>query len=390
MTKNAAYHDDPVTATLTSTSSAYKVEGRYDIQTRLARLWQGLLGVQSVGFNDNYFEMGGDSILAVQLFVEIEKQFKIKLPVATLYDAPTIAELARIVRGEVTTSGWSPLVAIQPMGARPPFYCVHGAGGNVLIYRDLARHLGSDQPFYGLQSQGLDGTCEPLTTVEEMAALYIREIKSLQARGPYYLGGYCGGGTIALEMAQQLLNEGDDVALLALLDTCNWGKVPLPSFWTKAYHASEKLTFHVANFLDLDANGKSQFLCAKAQALRSRVPVWKGKLLRRRRSVEVASQARLLARIWQANDEACLRYVAKPYSGVITDLRPRRQYRMLDRTDVKWGQLARGGQHVVVLPVYPAGMLVEPYVRHLAAALEKSIGCAVRRQTARIGPISAE
>ncbi|MGH9354006.1 MAG: phosphopantetheine-binding protein, partial [Terriglobia bacterium] len=154
---------------------------REDETTRkLVRIWQELLGVGSIGLNENYFELGGDSILAVHLFAEIEKVFNVKLPVASLYETPTIEELAEVLRGEAAVAGWSPLVPIQTAGSRPPFFCMHGAGGNLLIYRDLARHLGPDQPFYGLQSQGLDGGCPPLTTVEAMAALYAKEMRSVQ------------------------------------------------------------------------------------------------------------------------------------------------------------------------------------------------------------------
>src|SRR2546429_7599070 len=116
-----------------------------DTTAQLTRIWQELLGVEPIGIDQNYFDLGGDSILAVQLFAQIEKVFQIKLPVATLFEAPTIEALAQILQREAPASGWSPLVAIQPNGSRPPFFCFHGAGGNVLIYRELARYLGPDQ-----------------------------------------------------------------------------------------------------------------------------------------------------------------------------------------------------------------------------------------------------
>src|ERR1022692_1664380 len=162
-----------------------------DTAKQLSHIWQEQLGVGAIGLDQNFFDLGGDSSLAVRMFSEIEKIFGVKLPLATLYEAPTIEELARVLRGEVSASGWSPLVAIQPEGSRPPLFCFHGAGGNVLIYRDLSRHLGLDQPFYGLQAQGLDGSRPPLTTIEEMAALYVKEIRRSQPHGPYFLGGYC-------------------------------------------------------------------------------------------------------------------------------------------------------------------------------------------------------
>src|SRR5207245_3002862 len=200
-----------------------------DTTAQLTRIWQELLGVEPIEADQNYFDLGGDSILAVQLFAHIQKVFQVKLPVATLFEAPTIEELVRILRRDTApTSGWSPLVPIQPAGSRPPFFCVHGAGGNVLIYRDLSQHLGSDQPFYGLQSQGLDGSCPPLSKIEDMAALYLKEIQRVRPHGSYFLVGYCGGGTIVFAVAQQIQAQGEQVDLLALVDASKWSTILPP------------------------------------------------------------------------------------------------------------------------------------------------------------------
>ena len=346
---------------------------------KLVPIWQELLGLDSVSVDQNFFDLGGDSSLAVRMFAKIEEIFKVKLPLATLYETPTIEELARVIRGEISNSGWSPLVAIQPHGSRPPFFCFHGAGGNVLIYRDLSRHLGSDQPFYGLQSQGLDGSLPPLTTVEDMAALYLKEIRRVQPHGPYFLGGYCGGGTIAYEAAQQLQTDGEQVALLAMFDTMNWSKIPI-TLWSKSSYAFQRFIFHLASFLSLDLAGASQFLEEKTEILRSRIPVWRGMLLAKFKKNSDAdwSTAFVLGRIWQINDDACWRYVPKPYAGPVTDFRPSKQYRIFDKPDLKWDQLAKGGQEVIVLPVYPASMLLEPFVKHSAEALAESMDQAIQ------------
>jgi phthiocerol/phenolphthiocerol synthesis type-I polyketide synthase E len=348
---------------------------------QLTRIWQETLGLDSITADQNYFDLGGDSSLAAHLFAKIEAIFGIKLPLATLFDAPTIEELAQVLRSEASPSGWSPLVAIQTSGSRPRFFCVHGAGGNVLIYRDLARRLGPDQPFYGLQALGLDGTCPPLTRIEDMAALYVKEIRRIQPRGPYFLGGYCMGGTVAFEVAQQIQAQGERVALLALFDTMDWSKIPVPSVWVKSYQAIERLRFHAANFFGLDREGKAQFLSGKAKALRSRIPVWRGMLLARlnKKAARETSESLALARVWQTNDRACLEYIPRPYAGTVTDFRPSKQYRALDKPGAKWDRLAKEGQEIVVLPTYPAGMLVEPFVKHLAAALEKSVDDAARK-----------
>ena len=187
----------------------FPIASNDDLTTKLSLIWQQLLGVDSVAIDQNFFDLGGESSLAVQMFARVEEAFGVKLPLATLYEAPTIAELSAILRSEVPYAGWSPLVPIQISGSRPPFFCMHGAGGNVLTYRELSKHLGSDQPFYGLQCPGLDGKCPPLTKIEDMARLYGREIRKVQPNGPYFLGGYCMGGTIAYEVAQQLTQAGE-------------------------------------------------------------------------------------------------------------------------------------------------------------------------------------
>jgi len=364
-----------VTASFTTPLAAAENE----TLSQLAEIWQEVLGIECVGVDQNYFDLGGDSSLAVRMFAEIEKVFKVKLPLATLYDAPTIEELARFLKSNSVASGWSPLVAIQPLGSRPPFFCFHGAGGNVLTYRDLSRHLGSDQPFYGLQSQGLDGSRPPLTKIEEMAALYLKEIRRVQPHGPYFLGGYCGGGTIAFEVAQQLRADREPVALLALFDTMNWSQIPL-TIWSKIAYASQRLVFHAASFLKLDFVGKTKFFREKVEALRSRIPVWRSLMMAKfhHRTGNANSGSLILGQIWQTNDRACWTYLPKPYPGKITDFRPVKQYRVFNKPGLKWDQLAQGGQEVVVLPVYPAGMLVEPFVEHLAVALRKCMDAAIR------------
>jgi phthiocerol/phenolphthiocerol synthesis type-I polyketide synthase E len=351
-----------------------------DIEGQLTRIWQELLGVEPIAPDQNYFDLGGDSSLAVHLFVQIEKTFNVKLPIFTLFEAPTIGELAQVLRRDVAPAGWSPLVAIQPNGSRPPFFCMHGAGGNVLIYRELSKLLGNDQPFYGLQSQGLDGDVPPLTKIEDMASLYVKEIRRARPSGPYLIGGYCMGGTIAYEVAQQLRSQGQDVALLALFDTMNWSKIPLLNVWNKSFMACEKFMFHASNFFRLDSAGRSEFFAEKVQALRNRIPVWKGMLQAKFEKAESGAESGSMAlgQIWKANDLACVAYIPKPYPGVVTDVRPMKQYGLFDRPDAKWDQLAEGGQNIIVLPVYPAGMLVEPFVRHLGSAVSKSIDAALR------------
>jgi non-ribosomal peptide synthetase component F/thioesterase domain-containing protein len=349
-------------------------------ERNLQKIWENLLGTSPIGLNQNYFELGGTSILAVRLFAQISKEFQRRLPLSVLFEAPTIAELANVLQTDVTSSDWSPLVEIQPNGSRPPFFCIHGGGGNVLIYRDLSRHLGFDQPFFGLQAQGLDGERPCLQTIEEMASLYVKEVRRFKPQGPYYLGGYCMGGTVAYEMARQLKAQGEEVALVGLFDTMNWRTIPPDNIWRKIRQFGQRITFHGKNFLLLDAGEKRKFFKEKVKVLRSRSKIWRGMLGGKfgPKGFGSKSESRVLAEMWQINDRACVVYQAQPYDGVVTDFRPMRQYAKYRPAENDWSRLALGGHEILTLPVYPAGMLLEPFVRHLADALKATISRTIR------------
>jgi len=188
-----------------------------EVQSRLVELWAAAFGMP-VGVDENFFELGGDSLLAARLFIQIEKAFQMELPLAVLLKAPTIRQLAGIISAPIVHSLHSSLVPVQPHGTKPPLFCVHAQSGEIFQCRNLALSLGADQPVFGLRSQGLGGET-PYLTVEEMASYYLREIRTVQRSGPYFLAGYCFGGMIAYEMARLLKAQGQDVALLVMFNT---------------------------------------------------------------------------------------------------------------------------------------------------------------------------
>ncbi len=188
------------------------------VELQLSRIWELVLNVHPIGVCDNFFDLGGHSLLAVRLMAQIEQQFHKRLPLASLFQGATIEQQAKLLR-ETQTEQWSSLVPLQTEGNLPPFFAVAGAGGHVLYFYELARALGNELPFYGLQPVGLDGETPPHTEVEALAAHYIEVIKTVQPHGPYHLGGHSFGGMVAFEMAQQLQRQGETVALLAILDT---------------------------------------------------------------------------------------------------------------------------------------------------------------------------
>jgi phthiocerol/phenolphthiocerol synthesis type-I polyketide synthase E len=344
------------------------VAPKNDLESQLAALWKPLFGLSEIGTDQNYFELGGDSLMAVRLCQQMEAIFQVRIPLSALVESPTIGQLAGfIARGrEGLRPAFSHLVPIQAHGTRPPFFCVHGAGGTVLSYVDLARRLGPEQPVYGLQSQGLDGKSPFLTRIEDMAAAYVKEVRTLQPKGPYYLGGYCMGGTIAYEMARQLKAQGQEVALLALMDTLNWANAK-PKTWADSFSvAAQKIYFHLRNFLLLSAKNKLTFFREKTKVLRGRLAIRFGSLRRTARTDRAPVD---LAGLWQTNDVALLAYTPRPYAGRIVHFRPARQYSLDALPEREWDGLAQLGVEKIVLPVYPAGMLLEPFVETLAARL---------------------
>jgi amino acid adenylation domain-containing protein len=187
------------------------------VVSELVSIWRRVLKVSHVGLNDNFFELGGHSILAAKLFTEIRDRLHKSLPLSTLFAAPTVATLAKIVAqtGDVS---WSPLVPVRTSGVGTPFFGVHPVGGNVLIFKKLSECM-SSRPFYALQARGLNGNEHPHTSIEEMASDYLNYVRQVQPSGPYLLGGYSAGGLVAFEMARLLKQMGQQVKLVVLFDT---------------------------------------------------------------------------------------------------------------------------------------------------------------------------
>ncbi|MEZ4646804.1 MAG: thioesterase domain-containing protein [Chloroflexota bacterium] len=349
---------------------------RNDIEERLIVIWEHLLGVHPVGAKDNFFEIGGHSLLAVRLFVRIEQEFGVNLPLTSLFQEATVRHLANLIQAQTGLSTWSSLVEIHPRvnSERPRFFCVHGVTGDVYWFDALARYIGPDQPFYGLQSRGLDGVQEPLGTVEEMAAHYIREIRTLQPEGPYYIGGYSYGSNVAYEMARQLVGQGQTVALLAILD-----HMPAKSDYMKVRwnlrligHVLLNLPYRFQDFLYLRPD---EMLARVRKKLRA-TSKWAWNKLHR--GAQVGYQAGDLIdsadefpehvrRVIESNYRALHAYVPQPYLGEVTLLRAKGG-RLLCSHDPEmgWGKLAQGGVKVSVVPGSHLRIFKEPHVRHLA------------------------
>jgi pimeloyl-ACP methyl ester carboxylesterase len=325
------------------------------IESQLVKLWEAFFDKRPVGIADDFFELGGTSLLAARLFAQVEEAFKLRIPLVTLIQAPTIEKLAKVIRPSGSSDASRSLVTIQPGGVRPPLFCVHGESGNLLIYRSLAQYVGPDQPVYGLQPQGLEGKQAPLTRIEDMAARYIKEIQVIQPEGPYFLAGYCMGGTIAFEMAQQLSQRGQRVDLLALLDTYNWSIIKR-TFLHDLYFNIQKWWFSCHHFFSTRSRKKLSSLRARFHELYSE------------------------SELSECNRSAAYAYVPTTYPGRILHVRPTRQCARYNRLEAGWDELVAGGVEVFLVPSYPAQLVEEPFVRDLAIKLRSCISEATARE----------
>ena len=339
------------------------------LEWQLVKIWERVLHTPSVGVRDNFFELGGHSLLAVTLFEEIEKMTGRSHPLAMLLQAPTVERLASVLRQE----GWrvprSSLVPIQPAGSKPPLFCAHGGGGNVLSFEALGRHLGTDQPLYGLQSFGLDGGT-PYRCVEDMAEHYLRDILAFQQEGPYFLEGMSFGGLVALEMAHELTRRGKQVAFLALLDTYPKGIQKS----LKRESVVRRIELRLSEFLALKRDDKQLFLRNRRDEL------LKGLRRRFRRATppvlrtEESDTARIIRTVYEANLIASLNYNPKPYHGPVTLFWARESFvNSTHRFRSGWNILAPESLEMIAVSGTHITMFDEPNVQVLAREINRCI-----------------
>jgi thioesterase domain-containing protein len=358
-------------------------------------LWARHLGIDHVGRDDNFFTLGGESLVGLRLFAEIRRTFNVSLPIDTLFAAPTIARLAEHVHaagvaelesGEHATARAAAnhrpaglLVDIQPLGDRPPLFCVHDQNGYVLLYRDLARHLGPDQPFVAIQAHGLDDLRMVDRSVEQMARRYVDAVLARRPAGPYWLAGSSLGGIVAYEMAQQLSRAGHEVSVLALLDS--WTPADLRRWcfgndepvWQRAgRHLRELFVDGPRHYFDARRRNRRswQEYQAAAAAERERRATLSAELVRHLESGAPLSPEALAFHLEQVYGEAYRAYDAAPYGGRVTLFRASQRANDRDwHPTLGWDAVPLGGLEVVDVPGAHGFIVREPHVAALARQL---------------------
>jgi len=353
-----------------------------DLELQLTQIWQRVLGMQCIGVKDNFFELGGHSLLAVRLLSEIQNELGKNLPLATFFTAQTIQQLAIVLAQEEPSVSWSCLVPIQidDQAKKPPLFCIHAVWGNVLFYRKLVRHLPENQPVYGLQAKGLDGREKPTTSVTEMAANYIQAIRSVQPQGPYYIIGYSFGGVVAFEVARQLYIQGQEMAMLGILDTPAPSGYELSNIKNNSNILSRffnRSTHHLRNLLKLNFGEQINYIAGKIQW---HLTVGRFSFLYRKYLLYIKRSPLdlRLADLNLANSKANRKYSASVFPGKLTLFRCNSQeLKLTNSSDLSWSKLALGGVEIHQIIGKHTTIMEEPDVRDLA---EKLNYCLVKAQ----------
>ena len=341
------------------------VAPRTAVEEMLVGIWQQVLRLERVGIEDNFFDRGGHSLLAIQLTTKIQRELGRRFSLPMLYENPTISQQAALIEELSPAPRHPALVRLRPGGSKPPLFCVHPKNGTVFCYSSLAAHLGGDRPFYGVQARGVDMECAIHDSIEEMAAWYLESISQVQPQGPYFLAGYSMGGLIAFEIAQQLVRQGRQVGLLALFDASACLAEEILSL--DAFDAIDEVGFLMQEFADhipitqeelkpLDSDERLLQIMTRAEPL-GIFPNMEFNHIKR--YVEIA----------RIHMRACLLYKPLPYAGRIV------LFKTVGRDDFKtnhgWDDVASFGLDVVQVPGTHLNMLDPPNVQILVERLRR-------------------
>lgn len=334
------------------------------VELKLQQLWEQVLDVYPVGVADDFFKLGGHSMTAVRLKARIEDVFGQSVPLATIMQASTVERLAAVLRNKAQPAERSPLIPIQPLGANPPVFCVHPGFGTVLHYVDLAHYLGPEQPFYGIQAPGLDGEQEPYSSIPEMASCYVKAVLKAKPQGPYVLAGWSFGGMVAIEMAQQMREQGIEVKLVVLFDTSGVNRTGAAEQMDTAElirGAIPIVPFSMDHLRSLPSLDEQLGYAVELSKQHGVMP-----------AEFTVTQARHIFTVYRANVLAMEKYRYRPYGGKVVLFRSQDQPEENSNSPaLGWEAWAGGGLEVIACPGDHQTLLTSPNVEALANQLKR-------------------
>jgi thioesterase domain-containing protein/acyl carrier protein len=343
-------------------SGGEHITPRSESEKRLAALWAEVLGREAIGIRNNFFDLGGNSLSAVRLMNRIEREFERTAPLSLLFQNPTIETLASALHDR-SAMKWSCLVPLSTEGTGEPLFLVHPVMGHIFSFLDLARSLKGTRPIYALQALGLSGTDAPHTSIEDMAAYYLQEIKTVQLKGPYYLVGWSLGGLIAYEMASQLERSGESIAFLGLLDT---GKpddeesaspppIEGPDFWLGWFGSLVPVSRE--DLQELDEERRLLYVFEQAKQV---------ELFRERFNLE---QFRLMTEVYRVGLLAYFQYRPPSLTSTVTLFRSEEE--SSDLTHESWRGLLKNNLRIVSTPGDHHQLVYPPHVDVLAEKMRR-------------------
>jgi amino acid adenylation domain-containing protein len=343
------------------------------LEKQIAAIWSDILGLDTVSVQDDFFELGGHSMIAVQVMARLEKETGKRLPLSTLLTYPTIEKLAALLEDDKPANRWKSLVPIRPQGTKAPIYIIHGIGLNLLNFSSLTSYMDPDQPIYGLQARGLDGTTEPLDSMEAIAAAYNAELIDQNPTGPYAIAGYSFGGYVALEMARQLKAMGKEVKMLAMFDTNAEESL---TFRSPMYRLGRKIARQVPKIIWI---GKS-FLKQPVNTLQYQRGFVERQVKQFMQAIGLREEPQpeagfeQLNHIMEKHETAYQNYIMQPYDGIIDLFKANDRLYFVD--DIKylgWKKYALKGVRVHDVPGDHQYMLLPPNDKEFARTLQRAL-----------------
>ncbi|HTE28642.1 condensation domain-containing protein [Flavitalea sp.] len=331
---------------------------RSEAELMLVGIWESMLNLQPIGVNEDFFDLGGTSIIAIRLFTEIEKRFQKKLQPISLLNHRTVEALSKFIAEENKEAKFSSLVPLRASGSKRPVFCLHAGGGHVFFYKDLAKHLGSDQPVYALQRLGVDDITQAAQDIESTASYYLGEIRKVQPRGPYSLLAYCFSISICWEMVRQLQEAGDSTSIIAMIDSS-------PPLQVKKRTNTDRLNGIITRAKALDFSFiKTIWKGRVKQPIRER---WIS-LVSDKQAIQLQKKLKTLTLIGAA-------YIWKPLPVKITLIRsaPFLSNERKNEKFSKWNDLALNGVDTYVVDGHHRNLFNEPEVQQLAVQLRECL-----------------